>query len=86
MAAAIVNAALGAPVNGTVEIAGPEKAPLAEFVIRYMKATGDARTTVTGPQELYFGAPIETESLTPHGKAHLGAVRYEDWLARNTAR
>ena len=86
VAAAIVNAALGAPVNGTVEIAGPEKAPLAEFVIRYMKATGDARTTVTGPQELYFGAPIETESLTPHGKAHLGAVRYEDWLARNTAR
>jgi uncharacterized protein YbjT (DUF2867 family) len=85
VAAAMVSAALGAPLNGTTEIAGPEKAPLAEFVIRYMKATGDARQTVAGPQELYFGAPIETDSLTPHGRAHLGAVRYEDWLSRNAA-
>ena len=86
VAAAIVNAALGAPLNGTTEIAGPEKAPLAEFVIRYMKATGDARETVAGPQELYFGAPIETESLTPHGQVHLGAIRYDAWLAKNAAK
>lgn len=85
VAAAIVNAALGAPVNGTIEIAGPEKAPLAEFVIRYMQATGDGRATVTGPTELYFGAPIETDSLTPHGKAHLGTIRYEDWLKAQAA-
>lgn len=82
VAAAIVNAALAAPINGTIEIAGPEKAPLAEFVIRYMQASGDARNTVTGPDELYFGAPIETESLTPHGQAYLGATRYGDWLSR----
>ena len=80
VAAAIVNAAIAAPVNGTVDIAGPEKAPLAEFVIRYMKAAGDVRATVTGPRELYFGAPMETESLTPHGQAYLGGTRYEDWL------
>lgn len=85
VAAAIVNAALGAPVNGTVEIAGPEKAPLADFVISYMQATGDARETVTGPGELYFGAPIAPESLTPHGKAHLGSVRYDDWLKAQAA-
>ena len=82
VAAAIVNAAIAAPINGTVEIAGPEKAPLAEFVIRYMQVVGDARKTVTGPAELYFGAPLETESLTPHGQAYLGAIRYEDWLSR----
>jgi uncharacterized protein YbjT (DUF2867 family) len=81
VAAAIVNAAVSAPTNGTVEIAGPEKAPLAEFVIRYMQAAGDERKTVTGPRELYFGAPIETESLTPHGQAYLGAIRYEAWLS-----
>lgn len=80
VATAIISAALAAPANGTVEIAGPEKAPLAEFVIRYMQAASDTRKTVTGPRELYFGAPLETESLTPHGQAHLGAIRYEDWL------
>lgn len=82
VAAAIVNTALAAPLNGTAEIAGPDKAPLAEFVIRYMQAAGDVRKTVSGPGELYFGAPLETDSLTPHGKALLGAVRYEAWLRK----
>lgn len=86
VAAAVVNATLGGPLNGTVEIAGPEKAPLADFVTRYMKATGDNRAVVAGPDELYFGAPLETESLTPHGHAHLGAVRYGDWLSKNAAK
>lgn len=83
VAAAIANAALAAPVNGQVEIAGPEPIRMDALVRTFLQATGDTRTVVTDPKAGYFGnIPVDDQSLVPSG-AHprLGAIRFEDWLS-----
>ena len=57
--------ALAAPLNGTVEIAGPDRAPFAEIVARYLKSVGDARPVVTDRDARYYGGRIEEKSLVP---------------------
>ena len=79
----VVDAALAAPVNGTIEIAGPEKVRMSDIVGRYMKLTGDTRAVVADPHALYFGAELDDQSLVPLGKARLGATRFEDWFSRS---
>jgi len=71
----------GPPVHDIVEIAGPEKLPIADFVQRALAAKHDKRKVVAGPQGLYFGYRLEDNSLTP-GSANprLGATRFEGWL------
>jgi len=76
----VVDVALAAPVNGTIEIAGPEKVRMSELVGRYMSLTGDTREVVPDPHALYFGAELNDQSLVPVGKARLGATRFEDWF------
>jgi uncharacterized protein YbjT (DUF2867 family) len=70
------------PLNGTIEIAGPDKAPFNEFVARRRKAAGDSRTVVGDPNAGYYGAVIDDTSLTPGGKPQLGKITLETWLAR----
>src|SRR5437870_9869556 len=55
-------AALAAPRNGIVEIAGPERAPFNEIVARYLKAVGDPREVVRDPEARYFGGRVEEHS------------------------
>ncbi|RZT42997.1 SDR family oxidoreductase [Cupriavidus agavae] len=83
VALAVADAALAAPVNGIVEIAGPEKYRLCDIVARYLKATGDARTVTADPAAGYFGAPLEESSLVPEGAARLGRVGFEEWMRTN---
>jgi uncharacterized protein YbjT (DUF2867 family) len=85
VADAVADAALGAPVNGTVEIAGPEKVPLDELVRRFFRATQDPRKVIADTHARYFGTELDDRSLTPAGKAHLGTVRFDDWLRHSTA-
>jgi uncharacterized protein YbjT (DUF2867 family) len=86
MAKAVAEAALGSPVNETIEIAGPERLPLSELVARYLKATNDPREVVSDPQARYFGARVDDRSLVPGDHAHLGTIRLEDWLRQPRAR
>ena len=82
VAAAVADVAVSAPRNGTVEIAGPERAPFNEIVARYLKAVGDPREVVGDPEARYFGGRVEERSLVPLGGARLGPTRFEDWLER----
>src|SRR5690606_16952675 len=65
VAEAVADAALAAPVNGTVEIAGPDRAPLDEMVGRYLSATGDPRKVIADAKAGYFGIAVDDRSLTP---------------------
>lgn len=82
VAAAVTDCALGAPVNGTVEIGGPQQAPMAQWVQRFLAATGDSRTVVADPQEPYFGAVLEPDTLLPGEGARLGTQDFDTWFAR----
>ncbi|MGE0850619.1 MAG: SDR family oxidoreductase [Hyphomicrobiaceae bacterium] len=85
VAAAVVDVALGVPVNGMIEIAGPERIPLNELARRYLNATKDPRQVVADTHARYFGAEINDQSLTPGDNPRLGSIRFEDWLGRTLA-
>jgi len=83
LAAAVARIAVEAPLNGTVELAGPDAIPFDEVVRQYLTAHNDPRTVVTDEQAQYFGTPLEKRSLVPEGKNPLlGATRFADWLSR----
>lgn len=81
VADALVEIALGAPLNGMIEIAGPQALGLDAFARRYLDAKGDARRIVADPAIPYFGAVLEAGTLTPGANPRLGKVTLEDWLA-----
>ncbi|MCA1370991.1 SDR family oxidoreductase [Bradyrhizobium sp. BRP14] len=80
--AALADVAVAPPVNGTVEVAGPEAIPLDEVVRRYLRATKDTRKVVPDVHARYFGSVLDDQSLTPGGNARIGAIRFEDWLGQ----
>ena len=83
--AALADVAVGAPVNGTIEVAGPERIPLDELVGKFLRATEDPREVVTDIHARYFGAELDDRSLTAGDGARIAATRYQDWLSQ-TAR
>jgi uncharacterized protein YbjT (DUF2867 family) len=80
VAAAVGRVAVGEPVNGIVEIGGPEPLRFTEFVGAGLAAHDDSRSVVADPNAKYFGAVLQERSLVPGPGAHLGATRFEDWL------
>jgi uncharacterized protein YbjT (DUF2867 family) len=85
VAATVADVALGAPRNGIVEIAGPERAPFNEIIARYLKAIGDPREVVSDPEARYFGGRVEERSLVPLGEARLGRIGLDEWVRRSVA-
>ena len=83
VAAIVADVALGAPRNGIVEIAGPERAPFNEIVARYLKAIGDPRQVVSDPEARYFGGRVGERSLVPLDEARLGRFGLDEWLRRS---
>jgi uncharacterized protein YbjT (DUF2867 family) len=81
VAAAMADVAVGAPVNGTIEIAGPERVPLDKLVGRFLTATQDPRKVVTDAHARYFGIELNDQSLTPGDNPRIGPTRFEDWLS-----
>jgi uncharacterized protein YbjT (DUF2867 family) len=81
VAAALADVTLGVPVNGIVELAGPEPFSLDDFARQYLTATKDPRKVVADIHACYFGAELDDRSLTPGQNPRLGAVHFEDWLA-----
>lgn len=80
VAAAVEGIAVAQPVNGVVEVAGPEPFRLTEFVQHGLEALGDPRKVVADPNARYYGATLSERSLVPAGDARLGTIRFEDWL------
>jgi len=83
VAAAMADVALAEPLNGTVDLAGPEPIRQDELVRQFLTATGDARTVITDPKALYYGISVNDQSLTPGDNPRLGSTRFADWLSRN---
>src|SRR2546426_235394 len=82
VASALGRIATGAPVNGTVEVGGPEKFRLDELVRRGLVARNDPREVVADPQARYYGAALSENTLVPDDSAQLGETRFEDWLSQ----
>src|SRR5881227_523342 len=81
VASAVGRIATGAPVNGTVEVGGPEKFRLHELVRQFLAARNDPREVVADPQALYYGVKLSENTLLPGDGATLGETRFEDWLS-----
>jgi uncharacterized protein YbjT (DUF2867 family) len=83
VARAVAGVAENAPLNGRVEIAGPEQLRFDEVIRRRLRARNDARQVIADPQASYFGAVPSEQSLVPLNGAHLGSIRFEDWLSQS---
>ena len=81
----VARTVVGPPVNGTVEVAGPEQFRLDEFVGKGLSARNDPREVIADPKARYFGAVLGERTLVPAGEAILGATQFEDWLKRSLA-
>ncbi len=80
VAATLAEVTLADPINGMIELAGPEQLSLDEFGRKYLAATKDPRKVVADIHARYFGAELDDRSLTPGEHPWLGAIRFEDWL------
>ncbi|GAA4586110.1 SDR family oxidoreductase [Planotetraspora phitsanulokensis] len=85
VAQAVGRVSVGRPLNGRIEIAGPEQSRMDEFFRDALAALGDPRVVVADPHARYFGAELDDRSLVPGDDATLGQIRYRDWAARNAA-
>jgi uncharacterized protein YbjT (DUF2867 family) len=83
VAAALADVAINAPVNGMIELAGPELIRQDELVRRFLSAKQDARQVVTDVHARYFGIDLNDQSLTPGDNPRIGPTRFEDWLSRS---
>jgi uncharacterized protein YbjT (DUF2867 family) len=86
VATAVARAAVGRPINGAMEIAGPEAMGMDDFVRRGLAANGDQRRVVTDAQAPYFGAVIDDHTLAPDENATIFTTRYSDWIDANSCR
>lgn len=82
VASAVCRVAMGAPLNGTVEIGGPEQFHLDELVRRGLAARNDPREVIADPQARYSGAVLSERTLVPDAGARLGETRFETWLSQ----
>jgi len=82
VARAVAKIATGSPLNGTVEIAGPEPFHLDGLLRRILGARNDPRDVIADAHARYFGAELEERSLLPGDEAELGEIRFDDWLDR----
>ena len=85
VASAVGGIALGSPVSGIAEVAGPEQFRLDELIRRSLDAQNDPRQVIADPHARYFGAELKERTLIPGDGASLAETRFEDWLSRATA-
>ena len=80
VASALAGIAMSSPVNGTVEIGGPEQFRLDELIRRDLAARQDPREVISDPRGRYYGIAVSERTLVPNDDARLGETRFEDWL------
>ena len=81
VAATLASIAVSPPVNGIVEVAGPERIGLAELVKRYLMKTGDPRQVLADSTARYYGAILNDQSLTPGANPRIGSTTFEEWFS-----
>lgn len=81
VANAVCTISEGSPVNGIIEVAGPQQFRLDDLIRRTLGARRDSRQVIADPHALYFGAELHERTLVPGGDARLAATRFDDWLA-----
>jgi uncharacterized protein YbjT (DUF2867 family) len=81
VAAALADVAVSEPINGIVELAGPEEFRLDELARRVLQANNDPRPVTADVHARYFGAELAEHSLTPGGGARIAPTRFDDWLS-----
>ena len=86
VAAALADVAVGEPMNGTIEIAGPEQIREDELVREFLSATGDARKVITDTHARYYGIEVNDQSLVPGHNPRLGSMHFAEWLSHATPR
>ncbi len=84
VADALVDITLGAPVNGIIDLAGPDRFRFEEIIRQFLSATHDSRQVVVDSHARYFGAALN-DQLVPQGNSLIGSTRFEDWLNRAIA-
>jgi len=84
VAAAVADVVLGEPLNGMVEIAGPDQIRQDELVRQFLTATGDPRKVVTDANAGYYGIEVNDQSLVPDHNPRLGSMHFAEWLSRAT--
>jgi uncharacterized protein YbjT (DUF2867 family) len=85
VAASLADVAITEPLNGTVDLAGPERIPMDELVRRFLTASRDTRQVIADPQARYYGIPVNDQSLVPDKQPRIGPTRFADWLTRSLA-
>ncbi|MFZ1880218.1 MAG: SDR family oxidoreductase [Gaiellaceae bacterium] len=85
VAAALAEVAESEPVNGIVELGGPEQFRLDELARRVLSANNDPRPVMPDAHARYFGAELDDHSLTPGSNARIAPTRFEDWLSQSVA-
>ena len=83
VAKAVGRVAVSAPLNGIVEIAGPEQFRFDEFIRLGLAARQDPREVIADPHARYFGTELGERTLVPGAEARLGEIRFEDWLGKS---
>jgi len=83
VATAVARVAMGPPLNGIVEVGGPEQFRFDELIRRALSARNDPREVIADPHARYFGTELSEYSLVPGSDAQLGNIRFEDWLSQS---
>jgi uncharacterized protein YbjT (DUF2867 family) len=86
VASTLGRVALSAPLNGAIEVGGPDQFRLDELVRLGLSAAKDPREVFADPHARYYGIDVEERSLVPDDDARLGAIRFENWLAQSNVR
>lgn len=86
VASMVGKVAIGSPLNGIVELAGPEQFRFDEFIRQGLSARKDLREVIADPHARYFGTELSEYSLVPGNDARLGETRFKDWLTRSASR
>ena len=85
VASAVGRTAVGAPINGIVEVAGPEQFRLDELIRHRLAVRNDPREVISDPKARYFGAELSERTLVPEDNAMLGETAFADWQSHNLA-
>ena len=85
VASAVERIAIGPPVNGIIEIGGPEEFRVDELVQRRLASLKDPREVIADPNARYSGAKLSEKTLVPGNDARLGETRFETWLTQPAA-
>lgn len=80
--AALADVVIDAPLNATVEVGGPERMLMSEFIRSYLTASGDPRSVIADEHALYFGVELKEHSLVTGDKARIGKIKYKDWFSK----